>query len=97
MLCLELCCFVCVIWPSQLSCLGSSVRRMLQDQVPPEGSSVASSLALCCVMSLVVWIFHACVGVLINTNWIQEPNLDFTQHRVKEQSKYTVTQARKYV
>ena len=26
-LCLELCCFVCVIRPSQLSCLGSSVGR----------------------------------------------------------------------
>ena len=27
MLCLELCCFVWVIWPSQLSWLGSSVGR----------------------------------------------------------------------
>ena len=57
MLCLELCCFVCVIWPCQLSCLGSSVGRECRtSQVWVLLKAVWKWLswwvALCCVIFL---------------------------------------------
>ena len=35
---LELCCFICVIWPSQLSCLSSSVGRAFVENAECYGS-----------------------------------------------------------
>ena len=60
-LCLELCCFVCVIQPNQLSCLGSSIGRASANNTECCGFESHLRQHIFCLTVLVhSWLGEAC-------------------------------------